>query len=295
MAHQQTDPDPALIMVPGAGGAATEPRFHQADPSRAQLLVTDLVATRGEGVFETIGVFDGIAINAEPHLQRLARSAAMIELPAPDLDLLSQALDAAIAAHTAVPELTVRIMMTRGVEGADAPTAWIHARTAEDYSAARQGMRVVTLDRGVSSAVARTSPWLLAGAKTLSYAGNMAAIREGRRRGADDILYVSSDGWCLEGPTSTLLVRRGDTFLTTPEEAGVLPGTSVTTAFEALEQDGHTTVHELMRPQEVLDSDGAWLLSSGRLAAPITRLDDQELPVDPALTARLNAALSGRA
>jgi 4-amino-4-deoxychorismate lyase len=294
MAHQQTDPEPALIMVPGVGGAQAEPRFHQADPTRAQLLVTDLVATRGEGVFETLGVFDGVAMNVGPHLQRLARSAAMIDLPAPDLDLLAAALDAAIAAHTAVPELTARIMMTRGVEGTDAPTAWIHARTADDYSPARRGMRVVMLDRGVPTTVAETSPWLLAGAKTLSYAGNMTALREARRRGADDALYVSSDGWCLEGPTSTLLVRRGDTFTTTPTEAGVLPGTTVDTVFTALEQDGHATSRELMRPQDVLGSDGAWLLSSGRLAAPIARLDDRELPVDAELTARLNAAASGR-
>ena len=294
MAHQQADPEPVLIMVPGVGGGQAEPRFHQADPARAQLLVTDLVATRGEGVFETLGVFDGVAMNVGPHLQRLARSAAMIDLPAPDLDLLASALDAAIAAHTAVPELTARIMMTRGVEGTDAPTAWIHARTAEDYSAARRGMRVVMLDRGVPTTVAGTSHWLLAGAKTLSYAGNLAALREARRRGADDALYVSSDGWCLEGPTSTLLVRRGDTFTTTPTEAGVLPGTTVDTVFTALEQDGHATSRELMRPQDVLGSDGAWLLSSGRLAAPIARLDDRELPVDAELTTRLNAAASGR-
>ncbi|WP_341856930.1 aminotransferase class IV [Brachybacterium sp. GPGPB12] len=60
----------------------------------------------------------------------------------------------------------------------------------------------------------------------------MAAVREAKRRGAADVLFVSSDGYALEGPTSTLLVRRGDTFLTTPASAGVLAGTAVATLFE---------------------------------------------------------------
>ena len=40
-----------------------------------------------------------------------------------------------------------------------------------------------------------------------------------------------------------------------------------------------------------LCADAAWLVSSGRLAAPITAVDDVALPVDAALTADLHAYL----
>ena len=46
--------------------------------------------------------------------------------------------------------------------------------------------------------------WALAGAKTLSYAPNMAAIREAEVGGFDDALLVSKDGGILEGPTFSL-------------------------------------------------------------------------------------------
>ena len=40
----------------------------------------------------------------------------------------------------------------------------------------------MSIDRGFPAYLGRTSPWLLLGAKTLSYAVNMAALREAPRR-----------------------------------------------------------------------------------------------------------------
>lgn len=290
-------PAPVLLLVPGATGTPADggPRFHVADATIPQLSVTDLVATRGDGVFETIGAFDGAPVNVGPHLERLARSAGMIDLPAPDLATLAEAVDAAIAAHEPVAEMSVRVMLTRGIEGAGIPTCWIHARVSDDWSPCRAGMRVAVLDRGLATTVAETSPWLLPGAKTLSYAVNMAAVREAKRRGAADVLFLASDGFVLEGPTSTLLVRRGEEYLTTPVSAGVLAGTSVKSLFTWLQAEGSETREELMTVADVAGSDGAWLLSSTRLAAPIAQLDDVELPVDLELTARFEKVLKGQA
>src|SRR5690625_2553095 len=290
-------PAPVLVLVPGATAAPAEggEPFHLADGTVPQLSVTDLVATRGDGVFETIGAFDGKPVNVGPHLARLARSAAQIDLPEPDQAVLARAVDAAIAAHAPVEELSVRVMLTRGIEGEGVPTCWIHARVSDDWSPYRAGIRVAVLDRGLPTTVTESSPWLLPGAKTLSYAVNMAAVREAKRRRADDVLFLASDGYVLEGPTSTLMVRRGDGFLTTPVSAGVLPGTSVRTLFDHLHQDGFAVGEELMTVEDVTGSDGAWLLSSTRLAAPITHLDDAVLPVDPELTAHFQLVLKGQA
>jgi 4-amino-4-deoxychorismate lyase len=298
MTSSSTDtPAPVLVLVPGAAGAPSDggAPFVVADATVAQLSATDLVATRGDGVFETIGAFDGEPVNVGPHLERLARSASLLELPEPDQDVIAQAVDAAIAAHRDVPELTVRVMYTRGIEGSGIPTCWIHARTSDDWAPYRSGIRVITLDRGLSTTVPETSPWLLPGAKTLSYAVNMAATREAKRQGAADVLFVATDGYVLEGPTSTLLVRHGDTFTTTPVSAGVLPGTCVNTLFAALQQDGHEVREQLMTVEDVASADGAWLLSSTRLAAPISQLDEREIPVDRELTGRFEALLSGKA
>ena len=69
---------------------------------------------------------------------------------------------------------------------------------------------------------------------------------------------------------------------------------AVATLFAWLrEQQGLATGEELMTIEDVKGSDGAWLLSSTRLAAPITYLDEHELPVDAELTARFERVLKG--
>ena len=52
---------------------------------------------------------------------------------------------------------------------------------------------------GLTAVGSETMPWLLPGAKTLSHAVNMAALRHAERHGSGDVVFVSSDGFILEG------------------------------------------------------------------------------------------------
>jgi len=70
----------------------------------------------------------------------------------------------------------------------------------------RRGSRAVTLNRGLPATGIDAMPWLLAGAKTLSYAVNMAVLRHAARQGDGDVIFVSSDGYVLEGPRSTVVI-----------------------------------------------------------------------------------------
>ncbi|MET4780537.1 aminodeoxychorismate lyase [Glaciihabitans sp. UYNi722] len=262
------------------------------DPATPLLSALDLGATRGDGIFESISVGNSMPQALEHHLRRFVHSAATLELPTPDVDVWRSAIHAAIDELGPAQEASVKTVLTRGVEGDGRPTGWVYASHSGDYSRLRvDGVRVVTLDRGYRHDVEQTSPWLLAGAKTLSYAVNRSVLREAKRRGADDVIFVSSDGFVLEGPTSSVIYRVGDTVFTPGTGLGILDGTTQSSVFRYAESLGLATGFQQITAPELGKADAAWLVSSLRLAAPIRELDGAAFPMDAALTAGINAYL----
>lgn len=277
--------DPADVDDTRSDFAAT---FTEVDPAAPALTVGELSTQRGDGIFESIGVIDGHPQEVEAHLSRLAHSAQLCDLPVPHAEQWRQAVALAASACGA-GEAVIKLILSRGIEHGPTPTAWVTAAPAADFSIARsRGIRVVTLDRGYALDVPSRAPWLLLGAKTLSYAVNMAALREARRRGADDAIFTTSDGYVLEAPTASLILRRGDAFLTPAPNAGILHGTTQLSLFEHLAAQGFETGYETIPVAELHTVDAAWLVSSVRLAAPITAIDDVDVLMDAALTVSMN-------
>jgi 4-amino-4-deoxychorismate lyase len=274
----------------------------------------------------------------ESHLARLASSAEALEIPIPSAADWRQAASRALEAFAAGNPGTnavVKLVATRGPEGvpggghyvrgtADAGsdgelaeattpgqlaaphltgTYWVLVSPVSGgLAAARErGLRVLLLDRGFDSGAAERAPWLLMGTKSLSYAMNMAALRYATAHGADDVIFTSSDGKVLEGPTSTVLLARripradgsSGVELTTPlRSSGILPGTSQGTIFAAAQEAGWQLGYGPLEPSDLFDADAVWLVSSVRMVAPVTHLDGEELPQDRELTERLNAFLA---
>lgn len=272
-----------LVAVLGRGVVPTGEGVVRAD---------DLGINRGDGVFDAARIVadaQGVRVDhLAPHLARFARSHAAMEMAAPDLDAWRALIDEALAAWEVPGMAILKLIATRGQEHeASAPGASFLTITANDLPAC-QPLRVGLLPRGYASDAFTGAPWLLGGVKSLAYAINVAAAREAARRGEDDVLFVSSDGFCLEAPRSGLIVRFGDAYATTPTAGtGILDSVTVGVAADGLRARGVRFAERLMTPAEVRASDGAWLLSAGRGVCAITHLDGAPLAVDPEVSALL--------
>lgn len=281
--------DPVPADDPRTGFADT---FTAIDPTTPALSVGELSTQRGDGIFESIGVVDGHPQEVDAHLDRLAHSARICELPLPNAAQWREAVETAAANAPRTGEGVIKLILSRGVEHGPAPTAWVTAADAPDFTAPRtRGIRIVTLDRGFDSETPNRAPWLLLGAKTLSYAVNMAAIREAKRRGADDAVFVSSDGILLEAPTASVILRFGERFVTPAHSGAILPGTTQLSLFEYLAGRGYETEYATVAAADLAKADAAWLVSSVRLAAGVTEVDGTPLPYDPAFTTEINEYL----
>lgn len=284
-----------LLIHPAPVGEAHDnwaETFRQVDQAEPALRVGELSTQRGDGIFETIGLVNGHAQEVMPHLERLTNSARISDLDLPNIEQWRAAIDQAVAHMPTQGEYSIRLVVSRGVENGPAPTAWLVAQRAANNMAVREnGIAVVTLDRGFARDTAEEAPWLLLGAKTLSYAVNMAAIREAKRRGAADALFVSSDGYLLEGPTSSLIIRRNGVYETPAPSGSILHGTTQLSLFDYLESQGEQTAYRDIPVSDLADVDAAWLVSSVRLAAGITAIDGAPITFDRVATQSFNEYL----
>jgi 4-amino-4-deoxychorismate lyase len=261
-----------------------------ADPDSPQIRVDDLGLMRGDGVFETILVVDGKPRELTPHLDRLDRSAAMLDMQTPPRAEFERAVDLVIGNWAGSAEFALKLVYTRGVEGGDGtPTGFALGMEigAKVLKQRVEGLSAVTLDRGIDADLADRAPWLLLGAKSLSYAINMAALREAERRGAAEVVFTTSDGSVLEGPTSTLILVRGKTLVTPPSKLGILPGTTQYALFRAAERAGWTVLVEPIQTGELYDAEGVFLASSVRKITRVNTLDGKQLPDSSALLTEL--------
>jgi 4-amino-4-deoxychorismate lyase len=262
------------------------------DPDTPLLRADDLGVLRGDAAFETIRLHDGTLDALEAHLARLSASAAALDLPAPDLPAWRTLVGQVVEAWGQAGEAAIRLVLTRGVDGSDdGPTGFAYAAPVPE-SAVRQrrdGVKVVTLSRGVASTAFEDTPWLLGGVKSTSYAVNMAAQRHAHAEGADDAIFVGSDGLVLEAPTSTVVWAIGETLCTPPPSVGILEGITVQTVFENAADHGLRTRVMKSTVDDLHTANGVWLVSSVRGAVAVTAIDGRER-TDGGLTERVQAA-----
>lgn len=264
------------------------------DPTAPLLRADDLGVLRGDGCFESVrlrapGQLDGL----DEHLDRLARSAAALDLPGTDPAAWRELVDALVAAWDRPGEAVLRLVLTRGVREGGRPTAFavLAPVSAEHLRQRREGVRAVTLSRGLTADATVGAPWLLGGVKAISYAVNMAALRHAHAEGAQDVVFVSADGQLLEAPTASVVWLSGGVLRTPPPAPlGILDSVTVRRLFAHAARHGFRT--EICRgsTDDLHAADGVWLVSSIRVAAAVTALDGKALPADQDATARVQAA-----
>lgn len=259
------------------------------DPTGAVLAADDEGFVRGNAAFETTRVYAGRPFRLARHLARLGASASRMGLPAPDDDVL-EALVAAALEGARLRDAVLRLYWTPGAPGEGPHAIVLVSALPDDLEAVRAaGLRLVSL-----RCPRRDLPWLLPSTKSVSYAVNMAALAEGKRRGADDVVFVDGDGIVLEGPITNIWWREGDTLVTPSIDLGILGGETRAALLELAGSLGYAVVEGAFPVDRLCAADEAFTSSSVREVMPIVSLDDRPIPRADA-GVRLQAALRAAA
>jgi len=234
----------------------------------------DLALLRGEAVFEAVRVYQGHPFRLAAHLARLVRSAAALQLTLPrGLEALcARAIDEAGGGDG-----ILRLLCTRGIEGELGSTAFaIITEVPPELDAQRaRGLNLVLLTIAADPLVRAASPWLLPGAKSTSYAVNMAASRAAAARGADDAVFVGLGGELLELPTSNLWWRAGETLYTPSLDLGILAGINRAALLELAPSLGYRVLEGVFTADDLAAADEAFVSSTIREVMPVVSVDHQ--------------------
>lgn len=278
-----------VLVVVGAEG----PQL-RSDPRAPFLRADDLGVLRGDGVFERFLVVAGRSQHLGQHLERLYRSARQVDLEVPGEQAWRAAVGTAIGAWQGSEEWEMRLVCTRGPEEGGLPSAYVLGQElAPGVREQRKGgIRAVTLERGFASSLGAGAPWLLLGAKTLSYAMNVASRRWARRLGSDEVIFIGTDGFVWESGTSSVVVALGRRLVSPPPSIGILDSISVAQLFAAAEAAGWETARDNLLVADLFAADGLWLCSSLRFARVHT-LDGKALPAAAANDELARLAVGG--
>ena len=243
----------------------------------------------GDGLFETMRVFNGRIFRWEQHLARLQRGLEFLKLnvslnPANLRDVADRLID-----ENRLPDSLLRLTVSRGVGkrgyspvGADKPTVVMSVHPAPTLSA-QNGWKAVI------STVRLPAGEELATHKTCSKLPQILARMEADAAGADEALLLNTEDLVVEGASSNLFWLEGKQVCTPPLPAGILAGVTRAVVLEICHELQIPTRESALTARQLPGTQGAFISLSSLGIVPISSLNGREMPVSP-ITTQLAAA-----
>ena len=271
------------------------------DQEHATVSVFDHGFLYGEGVYETLRTYNGQPFLFDRHMRRLRRSAEMLALNIPlTNEQIQTRFTETMAAAALRGEAYIRILVTRGVgeltyDPAACPdpsiVVIVKPHVMPPAEAFTRGVRVslVPVMRNHPSSV---NPLI----KSNNLLNNALAMQHAVRQGAFEGVMRNYRGELAELTQSNLFVVKRGVALTPPVEAGLLPGITREFLFEVGAEHGIAVQESVLRDEDLIGADEAFLTSTTRELVPIVEVDGRLIgsgapgPVTQALLQRFREA-----
>lgn len=232
----------------------------------------------GDGIYETMRVYDGVTFMIEEHLVRLHRSASMIGLDVPmNTDQIKTAVYETLAANS-LENAYLRITISRGPgpigldpELCKAPTFIIITEELKGYPRDfyENGITTIIADtrRNLREAI---NPQI----KSLNFLNNILAKIEAGEKNAYEAIMLNVSGHITEGTISNIFFFRDNVLHTPAVECGILDGITRKLVLEIAAREGLLTREGLFTQNDIYGAEEVFLTNSTMEVMPVRRLDD---------------------
>jgi branched-chain amino acid aminotransferase len=201
------------------------------DGEKATVSIWDSGYLYGEGIFTTLRLYNGLAIDARAHHQRLHRQTNLLNLP---FNLSEDAMIAAINELVAANDLAgidtrVRISISRSGDP-ETPFPLNNLDNIEPTILITTGHLPPTLGQWQQDGIAviTLGPNFLRGhlphLKTMNALPTLMAMRRAQKAGAPEALLINHEDQLLEGIVSNVFLVHQGRLLTPVADGRILPG-----------------------------------------------------------------------
>ncbi len=248
---------------------------------QARISVFDHGFLYGDGVYETLRVYQGRIFLLERHLARLRRSCDLIGLVLPIMDDAWLSIISEILVRNGLEDAGLRLTISRGEGelGIDPalcarPTVVVMAKSLVPYSTRmrEQGVRLqlVSVRRNPESA---QSPQI----KSLSFLNNILAKQEAAQAGAFDALMLNMDGHVTECTTSNIFFVANHRLHTPSVACGILEGITREVVI-ALARDLRIDVEEgAYSSGDLLQADECFMTNTGMEVMAVSHIGEDPI------------------
>jgi branched-chain amino acid aminotransferase len=193
--------------------------------SRAKISPFDFGFLYGYALFESMRAYSGRVFRLNRHLERLARSAEILGINLPEVDLQKAIYDTLEANGLINARIRLTVSLGQGEATPDLstcenPTVFITANTYTQLpeAAYKKGFRSVVLQ------IRRNSASPLSQVKSANYLDMMLARTQANNAGADEALLLNEQGYVAESSTSNVFIVSKGRIITPSIDSGILPG-----------------------------------------------------------------------
>jgi len=236
----------------------------------------------GDGVFEGIRAYDGTIFKLEEHVERLYRSARVINLEIPyEFEETVEAVVETVRAN-GLRDSYVRLVVTRGEgdlgldpEHCSTPTVFIIAADIELYpeEAYERGLELVTVP------TRRNRPEAInPRVKSLNYLNNIMAKMEARLAGYEEGIMLDDQGYVVECTGDNIFVLDGDgAILTPPPHMGVLEGITRESLIELARDEGYEVREQPLNRYDLYVAEECFVTGTAAEVLPVVRIDGRPI------------------
>ena len=223
----------------------------------------------GDGLFETLRVANGVIFRPHKHLARMQEGMQVlkIEFPMPAGEVV--AMMESLVQRNRLKETLIRLMCTRGTL-AGAP--WKHPGPANLYAGFRFPDAEIPVPVPVRFVHEKDYPIgrVVPALKSMTYLGNMLAIRDAVAEGAFEPVFINRDGLITECAVRNIFFLQGNTLRTPDLSLGILPGVTRDLVLDLARRQGLEIDFSPITFQEVNTFDEAFISSTGIGVTPCT-------------------------